>query len=138
MEIAEFRTAEEYRSGPNYVVDTTRPRYDVLRIKHERPDRLRPEGEAMTNMTSFQVFYDRDSDVLYMSTKQSAPAARGVPDALGIVWRYDSMGELIGATIWDFQYMWSTRHSELTRAVSTKFDIPENQTERVLGHAISQ
>ena len=88
----------------------------------------------MKNVSEFRVLYDRDSDVLYISTRQE-PATRGVEDKNGIVWRYDSHGELIGATVVDYYDYWSTKRDELTRAISEKFDIPPQIAETVLQHA---
>lgn len=88
----------------------------------------------MKNISEFRVLYDRDSDVLYISTRQE-PAARGIEDSQGIVWRYDSSGELIGATVIDYYDYWSTKRVELTRAISEKFDIPTQVAETVLQHA---
>jgi uncharacterized protein YuzE len=88
----------------------------------------------MKNVSEFRVLYDRDSDVLYISTT-SAPASRGIEDSQGIVWRYDSEGNLIGATVIDYYDHWSKRRVELTRAIAKRFDIPEGAAERVLEHA---
>jgi uncharacterized protein YuzE len=88
----------------------------------------------MKNVSEFRVLYDRDSDVLYISTRQT-PAARGVEDRLGIVWRYDSAGELIGATVVDYYDHWSSKRSELSREIARKFDIPQKVAETVLDHA---
>lgn len=88
----------------------------------------------MSNINEFRVLYDRDSDVLYISTRDTA-AARGIEDAQGIVWRYDRDGNLIGATVVDYQDHWFKRRRELTSALATKFDIPQLAAERVLQHA---
>jgi len=45
--------------------------------------------------------YDRDSDVLYISARQTF-AARGVEDSHGVVWRYNPAEDLIGVTVVDF------------------------------------
>jgi uncharacterized protein YuzE len=81
--------------------------------------------------SSFNVTYDRDSDVLYISIP-GAPAARGIEDALGIVWRYDGDGELIGVTIVDFFDRWYPHWSELTRELAKRLDISEKQAEAML------
>lgn len=90
----------------------------------------------MKNVSEFVVLYDRDSDVLYISTRQ-VPAIRGIEDAQGIVWRYDSAGDLIGATVVDYYDQWSTKKHELMQKIATKFDIPEKVAEAALNHASS-
>lgn len=89
----------------------------------------------MIDMPSFNVAYDRDSDVLYI-TARKAPAHRGIEDAQGIVWRYDREGELIGVTIVDFYDRWHLQRPELARKLSSGFHIPERQAEIVLDRAI--
>jgi uncharacterized protein YuzE len=88
----------------------------------------------MSSVNSFNVTYDQDSDVLYIS-KRAEPAARGIEDRWGIVWRYDKDGELIGATIVDFHFQWSSRRSLLTDEISKRFNIPEPQASVVVEHA---
>lgn len=88
----------------------------------------------MSNVSEFKVLYDRDSDVLYISTRDTA-AARGVEDAQGIVWRYDGDGNLIGATVVDYHDYWDVKRSELTKAIASRFEIPQGAAERVLEHA---
>ncbi|RYX90976.1 MAG: DUF2283 domain-containing protein [Bradyrhizobiaceae bacterium] len=88
----------------------------------------------MNSILEFKVLYDRDSDVLYISTRD-APAARGIEDSHGIVWRYDGQGSLIGATVIDYHDHWHTKRSDLTEAIASKFEIPQGAAERVLEHA---
>jgi uncharacterized protein YuzE len=88
----------------------------------------------MADIHSFRVTYDRNSDVLYIATEQR-PAARGVEDRYGIVWRYDRDGELIGATIVDYHDIWFSRRSELAGELSKKFHISPSQARVVLDHA---
>jgi uncharacterized protein YuzE len=89
----------------------------------------------MKNMSEFRVLYDRDSDVLYISTRDVA-ASRGVEDAAGIVWRYDSEGDLIGATVVDFDDYWGgPKRAELAKAIAKRFSIPETAADTVLDHA---
>jgi len=87
------------------------------------------------DMPSFNVAYDRDSDVLYISSRK-APAYRGIEDAQGIVWRYDREGELIGITVVDFYDRWYQHRPELARKISEGFKIPERQARTVIDHAI--
>jgi hypothetical protein len=90
----------------------------------------------VSDMTSFNVTYDRDSDVLYISTRKS-PAARGVEDRYGIVWRYDGQGDLIGATVVDFYGSWHTKRPELAYEIARNFQIPEKQARVVVDHAFN-
>ena len=89
----------------------------------------------MINMPSFNVTYDRDSDVLYISARKVA-AHRGVEDAQGIVWRYDREGELIGITVVDFYDRWYGHRPELARKISEGFHVPERVATTVINHAI--
>jgi uncharacterized protein YuzE len=89
----------------------------------------------MTDLPSFNVAYDKGSDVLYISARK-APAHRGIEDAQGLVWRYDREGELIGVTIVDFYDRWYLHRPELARKLSEGFHIPELQMTTVLNHAI--
>jgi len=77
----------------------------------------------MTDIASFSVAYDRRADVLYIA-EAVRPAARGVEDKFGIVWRYDSNGQLIGATIMDFIESWSDNPSALAEKIAERFKIP--------------
>lgn len=88
----------------------------------------------MITTPEFKALYDREADVLYIST-HDAPAARGVEDDRGIVWRYDSRGHLIGATIMDYHDHWDRQRSNLTEALAAKFAIPQGTAERVLEYA---
>lgn len=90
----------------------------------------------MIDMPSFNVTYDKDSDVLYISSRK-VPAYRGIEDAHGVVWRYDRGGELIGMTVVDFYDRWYLNRPELARKISEGFHIPERQAEIVINHAIN-
>lgn len=89
----------------------------------------------MPKSTSFNVTYDAGSDVLYLSVRREA-AARADEDQRGIVWRYGSGGELIGATIMDFGELWSETPEVLAQELAARFEMPLAQTtvlvERVL------
>ncbi len=89
----------------------------------------------MSNISSFNVTYDRDGDVLYIS-KRKAPASRGIEDNAGIVWRYDSEGELIGATVVDFYERWFKDKDALAARLSREFHITPPQARVVLDHAL--
>lgn len=90
----------------------------------------------MNGNVSFNVSYDRDSDVLYINASRE-PAMRGVEDKYGIVWRYDRDGELIGVTVIDFGTYWLTRRELLAGEISKRFHIPAKQAKVVLEHASS-
>lgn len=89
----------------------------------------------MSDIIHFNVMYDRESDVLYITTRREQ-AARGIEDKNGIVWRYDRRGELIGATVLDFYDHWFDRRSLLAGEISRHFHIPEPQAIVVLQHAM--
>jgi uncharacterized protein YuzE len=91
----------------------------------------------MTKFNSFNVTYDEDSDVLYIST-QKMPSARGVEDEYGIVWRYDSGGELIGVTVVDFRDQWFSKRPELAAEISKRFGVPSAQMKIVIDHAFDE
>jgi uncharacterized protein YuzE len=91
--------------------------------------------EAMTNMDSFRVTYDRNSDVLYISTP-GVPASRGIEDNYGMVWRYDRSGELIGVTIIDFYDQWTSHRNQIADEFSKRSGIPERQAEVVFDRVI--
>jgi hypothetical protein len=85
--------------------------------------------------TSFNVVYDRGSDVLYISRRRDS-AARGIEDKYGIVWRYDVRGNLIGATVVDFHDRWLDQQTLLADELSRRFEIPSPQAQVVLNHAL--
>jgi uncharacterized protein YuzE len=91
----------------------------------------------MSDFKSFNVTYDRDSDVLYISARRE-PAARSIEDPIGVVWRYDRNGDLIGATLVDYGEMWYTRRAELAERLSRGFDIPVGQINAILNHAMDK
>lgn len=88
----------------------------------------------MSHISSFNVSYDRRADVLYIS-KRIEPAARGLEDEYGIVWRYSRDGELISATVMDFHDLWTDKKLELADALSDHFHISHPQAEVVVDHA---
>ena len=84
---------------------------------------------------AFSATYDALTDVLYISN-QTAAATRGVEDSLGIVWRYGSDGDLIGATVVDFVDLWAKRSGALAEQLSAHFKIPHPQALMVLEQAL--
>jgi uncharacterized protein YuzE len=89
----------------------------------------------MTHLKSFNVTYDREADVLYISTPDQ-PAVRGVEDFDGILWRYDGQGKIIGVTVMDFDHHWHETLVLLANRLSEKLEIPSRQVFTVLNHAI--
>lgn len=88
----------------------------------------------MSNVQSFQVDYDRASDVLYITQMRSV-STKGVEDRNGIVWRYDVNGTLIGATLTDFFDRWHEDRSNLAIELAERFQISAPQANRVINHA---
>lgn len=87
----------------------------------------------MSNDASFNVQYDSRADVLYIA-RRIEPAAKGIEDRYGIVWRYDGAGELLSATIMDFHDRWQDREVELAGRLSDRFGITARQMMVVLDH----
>jgi hypothetical protein len=81
------------------------------------------------------VTYDAGSDVLYITARRE-PASRGREDRHGIVWRYGSDGDLIGATVMDFREIWSEQPEALADELAARFDIPTLQALNVVEHAL--
>lgn len=88
-------------------------------------------------MKTFDVLYDSDADVLYI-TKIKRVAARGIEEKPGVVWRYDRDGELLSVTIIDFKHHWFAKRSALAADISHKFHIPSKQARVVLDHAMDE
>jgi uncharacterized protein YuzE len=90
----------------------------------------------MRNIVEFRIIYDRDSDVLYITTPYRA-AERGIEDETGLVWRYDGRGQLLGCTILDFAGHWyPERGSQLATRLAKSLELPLVQVENVLAHAV--
>jgi hypothetical protein len=80
--------------------------------------------------------YDADADVLYLNRSRE-PAARGVEDESGIVWRYRSDGVLVGATLVDFQHLQECMgEAALTIELSQKFGLSQEEASVTLLAAI--
>lgn len=69
----------------------------------------------MNIAASLKVSYDRGSDVLYISARNSSLPYHSVENENGIILRYNQQGGLIGVTILDFFDRWHQRRAELTR-----------------------
>ena len=83
-------------------------------------------------MIKLHARYDRRADVMYLFTDRNGVAhAQETPE--GIVWRYlDADDVLVGATIIDFEEIWSTRFSELVGRLADRFHVPPPSAARVL------
>ena len=71
-----------------------------------------PGNQIMANDFK-RVVYDRDADVLYISTQ---PGRHGiVQESLpGVLWRHESgSGDIVGVTIMDFVSHWKARMDDL-------------------------
>jgi uncharacterized protein YuzE len=91
----------------------------------------------MTKRRLPRVSYDPAADVLYLSVRQ-APAARGIEDRDGLVWRYDSYNKLIGVTILYFREHWAEeKFGQLVGELSEKLDIPAKEVERAIGRELT-
>jgi uncharacterized protein YuzE len=86
---------------------------------------------------SLHAKYDRNSDVLYISAKREA-AIRGIEDRSGIVWRYGSGGDLIGATIIDYFDLWRENKSALVKEIAEKFHVDTGYADELLKRADSE
>ncbi|WP_265518997.1 DUF2283 domain-containing protein [Nitratireductor luteus] len=84
---------------------------------------------------SFNVSYDRRTDVLYISTRpQDGTDAR--IDRSGIVWRYDDAGQLVGVTVMHFFDRWGADTETLAGKLSKRFHLPPQQANKVVDHAL--
>lgn len=90
----------------------------------------------LPHTVSFNVSYDRRTDVLYISTR-SADGIDARLDRNGIVWRYDATGQLVGATIMDFHDRWHDQQNVLAGKLAKRFHLPEPQAHIVLDQAFS-
>ena len=88
----------------------------------------------MSDMVSFNVTYDRGSDVLYINTRHEA-ATKTKTDDYGIYWRYDAHDRIIGATVIDFADYWFEHRKTLETALSRRFDVPTYRMRTILDHA---
>lgn len=90
-----------------------------------------------TSAAALSISYDRDSDVLYVSTRPDAPA-RSEEEKPGLLWRYDpESGELTGLTIVDFGTFWRRRRRELIQDFASRFRMSREEARHVLDSAES-
>lgn len=88
----------------------------------------------MTITTVLKATYDRHTDVLYLAARKEA-ASKAKTDPSGIVWRYDTNGKLVGATVMDFHDIWDGKFSELAALLAQHFLIPRTNVLRTLERA---
>jgi uncharacterized protein YuzE len=68
-----------------------------------------------------EIEYDRDSDVLYLTTPENAPAV-AQEDEVGMVWRYDAKsGTLVGLTLIEFEGHWASRVAHVADEMAKRF-----------------
>ena len=80
----------------------------------------------------FRVRYDKDADVLYITTPEYGPAS-GEEDQPGVYWRYlNSDGTLVGVTVLDYTSYWKPRFKNLVEQFSEHFHVPRQAAARVL------
>jgi uncharacterized protein YuzE len=89
----------------------------------------------MAKAKTFQVTYDAEADVLYI-TQRSAAAARGVEDEFGIVWRFGEDDEILGATVVDFADRWIGDQTSLASHLSRRFGISALQASGLVARAV--
>ena len=79
-----------------------------------------------------EIFYDRESDVLYISTQ---PGKLGIArESLpGVLWRYGPKdGEIVGVTILDFSHYWTKRLDDLAHDLEEHLDISSRKAKSLL------
>jgi hypothetical protein len=92
---------------------------------------------SLTSAAALSISYDRDSDVLYVSTRADVPAL-SEEEKPGLLWRYDpESGDLIGVTIVDFGTFWSRRRSELIADFASRFQMSPEEARRALDSAVA-
>jgi uncharacterized protein YuzE len=89
----------------------------------------------MSRIGPFNVTYDHESDVLYVSTRREG-AIHGMEDEFGVLWRYDKAGTLIGVTIVDFRDVCAERGADLMRDMSRGFDTPVEAVQAAIEHGL--
>ena len=77
----------------------------------------------MAELTLLDARYDAAGDVLYVGHAGEA-ASRAVEDEAGIVWRYAKGGEIIGATVLDYDEAWRHRGGDLATMLAKRLGRP--------------
>jgi uncharacterized protein YuzE len=86
----------------------------------------------MVSAFALRSTYDRDSDVLYLTTRPGAHA-RSREEQPGLVWRYSvDDGKLVGLTVVDFSTHWRKRRPELVGQIAERFSLPVRDAQEVL------
>lgn len=67
---------------------------------------------------TLRATYDPSSDVMYLRVGAGG-ANHATEDERGIVWRYGHEGNLVGATVLDFEDKWSGDRSAFTRELAS-------------------
>jgi hypothetical protein len=75
-------------------------------------------------MSDFDVAYDKNADVLYISTKLTGPSYRSEGEN-GIVWSHQiADGRLVSMTVIDFNAQWQNRLALLTEQLNEQLHSP--------------
>lgn len=75
-------------------------------------------------MSDFDVTYDQNADVLYISTKLTGPSYTS-HGADGIVWSHQiADGRLVSMTVLDFNAQWQSRLALLTEHLTEQLHAP--------------
>ncbi len=75
-------------------------------------------------MSDFDVAYDKNADVLYISTKLTGPSYTSEGEN-GIVWSHQiADGRLVSMTVLDFNAKWQSRLAHLTEQLTEQLHAP--------------
>ena len=75
-------------------------------------------------MSDFDVAYDKNADVLYISTKLTGPSYISEGES-GIVWSHQiADGRLVSMTVLDFNAQWQNRLAQLTEQLNEQLHAP--------------
>lgn len=75
-------------------------------------------------MSDFDVAYDQNADVLYISTKLTGPSYTSAGEN-GIVWSHQiADGRLVSMTVLDFNAHWQNRLALLTEQLTEQLHAP--------------
>ncbi len=86
-------------------------------------------------MSDFDVAYDKNADVLYVSTKLTGPSYTS-EDENGIVWSHQiSDGRLVSMTVLDFNAQWQNRLAQLTEQLNEQLHAPSPVGPKRRAHA---
>ncbi|WP_085338753.1 DUF2283 domain-containing protein [Aquidulcibacter paucihalophilus] len=75
-------------------------------------------------MSDFDVAYDKNADVLYISTKLTGPSYTSEGED-GIVWSHQvADGRLVSMTVLNFNARWQSRLAQLTEQLTEQLYAP--------------